>query len=70
MVASLAENKSPISAHREPKKPEGENRIIRVLMSRLDSSMTFGENMIFMLNRAGKYHIEIDGLGGPHVISI
>ncbi|KAI0943583.1 hypothetical protein AcW1_002717 [Taiwanofungus camphoratus] len=54
MVASLAENKSPISAHREPKKPEGENRIIRVLMSRLDSSMTFGENMIFMLNRADR----------------
>ncbi|KAH8080706.1 hypothetical protein BXZ70DRAFT_960074 [Cristinia sonorae] len=36
------------------KRPESENRILRVLMSRLGSSMTFGENMIFMLNRANR----------------
>lgn len=34
--------------------PEHKNRVIRVLMRRLGSSKTFGENMIFMLNRAGK----------------
>lgn len=31
-----------------------ENRVISVLMRRLGSSRTFGENLIFMLNRAGK----------------
>ncbi|RDB24096.1 Protein dip1 [Hypsizygus marmoreus] len=31
---------------------EPKNRVIRVLMRRLGSSKTFGENMIFMLNRA------------------
>ncbi|THH30825.1 hypothetical protein EUX98_g3362 [Antrodiella citrinella] len=36
----------------DPRKPEADNRILRVLMSRLGSSTTFGENMIFMLNRA------------------
>lgn len=32
--------------------PETKNRVLRVLMTRLGSSKTFGENMIFMLNRA------------------
>ncbi|CAA7268812.1 unnamed protein product [Cyclocybe aegerita] len=32
--------------------PEHKNRVLRVLMRRLGSSKTFGENMIFMLNRA------------------
>ncbi|KAF8878082.1 hypothetical protein BD779DRAFT_1613089 [Infundibulicybe gibba] len=31
---------------------ESKNRVLRVLMRRLGSSQTFGENMIFMLNRA------------------
>ena len=31
---------------------ESKNRVLRVLMRRLGSSKTFGENMIFMLNRA------------------
>ena len=35
--------------------PEHTNRVIRVLMRRLRSTKTFGENMIFMLNRAGKF---------------
>lgn len=30
------------------------NRVLMVLMRRLGSSKTFGENVIFMLNRAGK----------------
>ncbi|KAJ7076503.1 hypothetical protein B0H15DRAFT_595737 [Mycena belliarum] len=32
--------------------PEPKNRVLQVLMRRLGSSKTFGENMIFMLNRA------------------
>ncbi|GJE96647.1 DUF2013 domain-containing protein [Phanerochaete sordida] len=35
-------------------KPEDQNRVLRVLMARLGSCMTFGENLIFMLNRAGR----------------
>lgn len=38
----------------EPRGPEGTNRILRVLMSRVSSSPTFGENLIFMLNRADR----------------
>ncbi|KAJ8597718.1 hypothetical protein M405DRAFT_755489 [Rhizopogon salebrosus TDB-379] len=34
--------------------PESRNRVLNVLMSRLGSSKTFGENMIFMLNRASR----------------
>jgi hypothetical protein len=30
------------------------NRVLVVLMRRLGSSKTFGENVIFMLNRAGE----------------
>ncbi len=30
------------------------NRIMDVLLKRLGSSQTFGENIIFMLNRGGK----------------
>ncbi|KAF8646745.1 hypothetical protein AX16_007072 [Volvariella volvacea WC 439] len=32
--------------------PQVKNRVLRVLMGRLGSSKTFGENIIFMLNRA------------------
>ena len=38
------------SSHR----PEATNRVLRVLMSRAGSSPTFGENLIFMLNRADR----------------
>lgn len=34
--------------------PKSGNRVIQILMRRLGSSKTFGENLIFMLNRAGK----------------
>ncbi|KAG6333473.1 hypothetical protein ID866_5622 [Astraeus odoratus] len=44
MVAGL--DKKPTKA------PETRNRVVDVLTSRLGSSNTFGENMIFMLNRA------------------
>lgn len=52
MVAILptdgSQQPSPISGTSD----EPKNRLIRVLMRRLGSSKTFGENMIFMLNRA------------------
>lgn len=59
MVASLHTAGATPDGHtqrrpNDPGRPEGENRVLRILMSRLSSSMTFGENMIFMLNRAGK----------------
>ena len=59
MVASLAPSPHCDGGHartssRGDAKPEDQNRVLRVLMARMASSMTFGENMIFMLNRAGK----------------
>jgi hypothetical protein len=54
MVASLSPDASNLqSPSSDAQLPESKNRIIRVLMRRLGSSKTFGENMIFMLNRAG-----------------
>lgn len=38
-----------------PSEAKGQNRVLVVLMRRLGASKTFGENMIFMLNRAGKF---------------
>lgn len=35
--------------------PKRRNRVLMVLMRRLGSSKTFGENIIFMLNRAGPF---------------
>ncbi|KAG1769817.1 hypothetical protein EDD22DRAFT_770686 [Suillus occidentalis] len=49
MVACLSKNQHP-----EAKEPESQNRVLTVLMSRLGSSKTLGENMIFMLNRASR----------------
>ena len=48
MVASL----NPAATQQEK---ESKNRILRVLMLRLNSSKTLGENMIFMLNRASMF---------------
>ena len=63
MVASLQAN-SPNSGvpqqhhHRrhdsKQASPEESNRVLRILITRLNSTKTFGENMIFMLNRAGE----------------
>ncbi|KAF9451097.1 hypothetical protein P691DRAFT_808759 [Macrolepiota fuliginosa MF-IS2] len=49
MVASLP---SDSQHHTEVPSVETKNRVLRVLMRRLGFSKTFGENMIFMLNRA------------------
>lgn len=57
MVATLSPpSRSSKSGHHGAKDAPAEqsNRVLRVLMLRLNSSKTFGENMIFMLNRAGK----------------
>ncbi|CAL1710236.1 unnamed protein product [Somion occarium] len=56
MVASLhPETPQPDAKFpRDGNKSGSENRVLRVLMSRLGLSMTFGENLIFMLNRANR----------------
>lgn len=58
MVASVESLNLPQSAPAVPgakaQLPESQNRVLDVLMRRLGASKTFGENMIFMLNRAGK----------------
>lgn len=56
MVASLhPETPQPDAKFpRDGNKSGSENRVLRVLMSRLGLSMTFGENLIFMLNRASE----------------
>lgn len=52
MVASIATGSNHNSKHGPP---EEQNRVLRILMRRLNFSKTFGANMIFMLNRAGWY---------------
>lgn len=54
MVASIppAAGTKPHKEHPD-KQVQVENRVLAVLMRRLGSSQTFGENLIFMLNRAG-----------------
>ncbi|KXN89720.1 Protein dip1 [Leucoagaricus sp. SymC.cos] len=49
MVASLSTSSTQPA---DIQSPEKKNRVLRVLMRRLGFSKTFGENMIFMLNRA------------------
>ena len=34
-----------------------QNRVLHVLIRRHGTSQTFGENLIFMLNRAGESHV-------------
>lgn len=49
-------HKTHSHSHRSPHtQHEEDNRVLRILMSRLCSSPTFGENLIFMLNRAGGF---------------
>ncbi|KAF9563841.1 hypothetical protein CPC08DRAFT_705758 [Agrocybe pediades] len=50
MVAALGDD-VPHSVAAKKDAPESRNRVIRVMMRRLGSCGTFGENMIFMLNR-------------------
>ncbi|KAF9224851.1 hypothetical protein BS17DRAFT_779137 [Gyrodon lividus] len=52
MVAGLSSTAQ--SQGSQGKAPELRNRVLDVLISRLGSSKTFGENMIFMLNRASR----------------
>ncbi|KAF8580090.1 hypothetical protein K439DRAFT_1637346 [Ramaria rubella] len=47
MVSALQPNKEDTKD-----KPKTDNRVIQILIRRLGSSKTFGENLIFMLNRA------------------
>ena len=55
MVAGLGEEESKtIPEKKAEEAPEPKNRIIRVMMRRLGSCRTFGENMVFMLNRASE----------------
>lgn len=59
MVASLQPH-TPLSQsglaqqQAESRSPEHANRVLRVLMLRASTSPTFGENLIFMLNRANR----------------
>jgi len=52
MVAGISEEEAKSSIG---KPPEPKNRVMRVMKRRLGSCKTFGENMIFMLNRASTY---------------
>ncbi|KII91657.1 hypothetical protein PLICRDRAFT_136034 [Plicaturopsis crispa FD-325 SS-3] len=54
MVASLSGGSSTPLPDATATPVEGKNRVLNVLMRRLGSSKTFGENMIFMLNRADR----------------
>ncbi|KZT64976.1 hypothetical protein DAEQUDRAFT_731946 [Daedalea quercina L-15889] len=53
MVAGLHSHDENGSKHHSHK-TENDNRVLQVLTARRGSSMTFGENMIFMLNRASR----------------
>ena len=72
-------SKLGINAHEQSEEVKKANRVLMVLMRRLGNSKTFGENIIFMLNRARKsvlrlvrpfkdkncrYSVEIDSEGG------
>jgi hypothetical protein len=52
MVAALPDGPANVPNAKANDISESKNRVLRVLMRRLGSSKTFGENMIFMLNRA------------------
>ncbi len=70
MVASL-EPRSPRAdgkEHLASKKPEEANRVFRILVARMRSSMTFGENLIFMLNRAGRRSCNLYSDNEVHVL--
>jgi len=54
MVALLPANLPTKDKDGPGGEPRSENRVVSVLMRRLGSTRTFGENLIFMLNRAGK----------------
>lgn len=53
MVALLPTNIPNKGKGAADEKPQHENHVVSVLMRRLGLSRTFGQNLIFMLNRAG-----------------
>jgi hypothetical protein len=58
MVVGLGEEESEKNIEKKKNEiPEPKNRVIRVMMRRLGTCRTFGENMIFMLNRASKSNL-------------
>lgn len=65
MVALLPVNVPAKDKDGVDDKPQYENRVISVLMHRLGSSRTFGENLIFMLNRAGNFRSVFGVQRGP-----
>ncbi|KAH7912871.1 hypothetical protein BJ138DRAFT_1082828 [Hygrophoropsis aurantiaca] len=54
MVACLSTVPSAGAPGATIQRPEEQNRVLNILIARLGSSKTFGENMIFMLNRASR----------------
>jgi len=62
MVASLSNPNSEVpllESQPNPTPPSAsKNRVLGVLMHRLGSTKTFGENMIFMLNRARVFRVQ------------
>jgi len=59
MVALLPTNSPTKGKDGKDGGPQYENRVVSVLLRRLGSSRTFGENLIFMLNRAGNPHVDV-----------
>lgn len=52
MVAALSDEEIHVGIGKKEDEPK--NRVIRVMMRRPGSCMTFGANMIFMLNRTSE----------------
>ena len=60
MVAALPSTQNGGVNKRKQERFMGDNRVIQVFVRRVDTSKTFGENIIFMLNRASESK-------GPHL---
>ena len=56
MVASVRSSREGPPAKTRSEAATSGNRVLKVLMRRLQNSKTFGESLIFMLNRTGKTH--------------
>ena len=54
MVAALPSAQNGDPSKRKKERSMNGNRIIQALVRRVDTSKTFGENIIFMLNRASE----------------
>ena len=57
-------SKLGVGAHEQSDDVKKANRVLMVLMRRLGNSKTFGENIIFMLNRARKSHLHLRSTHG------